>query len=68
MPFRNLQRDSCGGDSGGPLMWRNQGRWFLNGIVSFGTKFGSCGRDVLGVYTNVSNYHDFLDNNIITVP
>lgn len=65
---RSRSRDSCSGDSGGPLMWRNEGRWFLNGVVSFGTKIGSCARSVLGVYTNISHYYNFLDTNIRLAP
>ena len=31
-------RDACDGDSGGPLMVRMQGEWYLLGLVSFGAE------------------------------
>ena len=50
-------------------MWRTADRrWMLHGIVSFGTSLGSCEAFVIGVYTKVANYLDFLDENIILPP
>jgi len=52
-----IGKDSCSGDSGGPLITRrdHEGAMFLRGIVSFGAK--RCGeRGVPGVYTNVFTY------------
>lgn len=45
-------KDSCQGDSGGPLMGRKQGKYYVAGIVSFGS---GCG-DRPAVYTNIGNY------------
>jgi len=47
-------RDSCTGDSGGPLMARGQDRglWYLEGIVSYGTQ--ECDSSLPGVYTRIS--------------
>ena len=60
---------SCDGDSGGPLMWRTEDeRCMLNGIVSFATSSESCNYFVVGVYTKVANYLEFLDENIILPP
>ncbi|XP_058823601.1 CLIP domain-containing serine protease B4-like isoform X1 [Topomyia yanbarensis] len=56
-------KDTCSGDSGGPLMKRIKSNWFLFGIVSFGPN--KCGtKDVPGVYTNVAKYIDWIENNI----
>lgn len=53
-------RDSCDGDSGGPLMHVGQQmRWTIAGIVSFGLT--ECGTDrVPGVYTNVQSYLSWI--------
>ncbi|KAH8304946.1 hypothetical protein KR018_011657, partial [Drosophila ironensis] len=56
-------RDSCDGDSGGPLMRRayNQA-WYQEGVVSFGYRCGLEGWP--GVYTRVSNYMDWIQQTI----
>lgn len=58
-------RDTCEGDSGGPLMrfevLEDNGtpRYYLLGIVSFGPR--RCGTaDLPGVFTKVSNYVDWI--------
>lgn len=56
-------RDSCGGDSGGPLQIQLNGNYYLIGIVSFGPQ---CGRTLLpSVYTRVSFYLDWILENIV---
>mgnify|MGYP003343779468 CR=1 FL=1 len=52
-------KDSCTGDSGGPLMYVNQTQigptYYITGIVSFGPS--NCGlQDWPGVYTKVADY------------
>lgn len=65
-------KDSCNGDSGGPLMVRRaDGGWIQVGIVSWGKMpLGAqtaCGLPSLyGVYTRVSNYFDWIGNTIRT--
>ncbi|XP_073980087.1 uncharacterized protein isoform X1 [Rhodnius prolixus] len=57
--YANGQRDSCEGDSGGPLMIeRPDGRWVLAGTVSHGIK---CAAPYLpGVYMRTTYYKPWL--------
>lgn len=60
-------RDSCNGDSGGPLMYVNshtgKPRYYIIGIVSFGSK--QCGtKDKPAIYTRVAGYMRWILNNI----
>ncbi|XP_026316168.1 phenoloxidase-activating enzyme-like [Hyposmocoma kahamanoa] len=60
-------KDSCRGDSGGPLMWENpDGNKFFEcvGIVSFGT-FPCGSENVPGVYTKVYEYNSWIRQTII---
>lgn len=60
-------KDSCGGDSGGPLMAplsvNGPPRYFLVGIVSYGPEKCSV-FTVPGVYTKVSSYLDWILTNV----
>lgn len=56
-------KDSCDGDSGGPLMRpAYMKRWYLEGIVSFGNRCGLEGWP--GVYTRVADYVDWIQRSI----
>ena len=52
-------RDSCEGDSGGPLMIQQGGAWRQAGIVSFGEGCAEPGK--YGVYTRVGNFATWID-------
>lgn len=61
-------KDTCAGDSGGPLMYfdRKHSRWVAYGIVSYGfTQCGMAGHPA--VYTNVAEYIDWV-HSIIHMP
>ena len=56
-------QDSCGGDSGGGLFSRAEdGSWHVIGIVSYGSR--NCGDGIPGIYTNVSHYQDWIQDNM----
>jgi len=58
-------KDSCRGDSGGPLMWVKKEQYFLMGVVSYGSLI--CGQpNSPGVYTSVPEYTNWIINKIQT--
>ncbi|KAL1772963.1 tissue-type plasminogen activator [Sigmodon hispidus] len=54
--------DACQGDSGGPLVCMVNEHMTLVGIISWGLGCGQ--KDVPGVYTKVSNYLDWIQDNM----
>ncbi|MEI8632471.1 trypsin-like serine protease [Vibrio sp. PP-XX7] len=54
-------KDSCSGDSGGPLIYSDNGTDRQVGIVSWGN--GCAQRNAYGVYTNVGYFNDDNSNN-----
>ncbi|KAK2168974.1 hypothetical protein LSH36_13g25074 [Paralvinella palmiformis] len=51
-------RDTCQGDAGGPLGWKNgQGQYVLIGLTSWGI---SCAAGYPGVYTRVSQFSNWI--------
>lgn len=51
-------KDSCMGDSGGPIMKFVNGAWYLVGLVSYG--YNDCRGT--GVYTNSSALYNWIEN------
>ncbi|XP_066942649.1 trypsin-1-like [Macrobrachium rosenbergii] len=58
---KNAGKDTCSGDSGGPLLYKVNGTWTLIGITSFGYRCAD--PDVGGVYTRVSKYINWIKTN-----
>ena len=56
----NINKDTCNGDSGSPLMIRLNGQWFHYGIVSFGSQT-DCGRGP-AIYTRTAYYYDWIQS------
>jgi hypothetical protein len=56
----NINKDTCNGDSGSPLMVRLKGQWFHYGIVSFGSQT-DCGRGP-AIYTRTAYYYDWIQS------
>ncbi|KAM4693494.1 vitamin K-dependent protein C [Discoglossus pictus] len=57
-------QDACHGDSGGPMVTKYKGSWFLVGVVSWGE---GCGRlNNYGIYTKVSRYLDWISQQMTT--
>lgn len=54
-----FMKNTCDGDSGGPLMRLYSQTWYLEGIVSFGHQY--CGSEGWpSVYTRVTSYLDWI--------
>jgi len=53
--------NTCGGDSGGPLLITQDGGWAVAGVASWGNTDPPCGKlDYPSVFSRVSNYLDWI--------
>lgn len=64
--FKKGGKDSCAGDSGGPLLCnyddKSTNRYVLYGVTSYGEGCGRKGK--YGIYTKVSTYRDWIEKTI----
>jgi secreted trypsin-like serine protease len=54
--------DTCAGDSGGPFVMKQNNKWYLVGIVSWGK--GCARRGKYGFYTHVGKYYDWIQGHV----
>ena len=59
-PVNGTDQDTCRGDSGGPLIFQQDGRTWLVGVTSYGTE--RCASGVPAVYTRVSAYLGWIES------
>merc|ERR1711979_11243 len=58
--YKKGGKDSCEGDSGGPMVVQRQdGRFMLSGIISWG--IGCAEENQPGVYTRISEFRDWIE-------
>ncbi|CAG7724441.1 unnamed protein product, partial [Allacma fusca] len=57
----SLRKDVCHGDSGGSIDEKIDGKWYAVGVVSYG--HGCAHKDEAGVYTRVSEYTSWIEQN-----
>ncbi|XP_023211277.1 coagulation factor IX-like isoform X2 [Centruroides sculpturatus] len=61
--FKRGGVDSCEGDSGGPLLFKKEGRWEIHGVTSFGEGCGRKGK--YGIYAKVANFVKWIRKTIV---
>jgi secreted trypsin-like serine protease len=54
----NVNRDICQGDTSGPLVIQNDGKWEIVGVTSWGEQCGKSGYPQ--VYTKLLHYVDWI--------
>ncbi|XP_053679073.1 CLIP domain-containing serine protease B4-like [Anopheles nili] len=58
-------KDTCNGDSGGPLMKTIQSLHYVVGVVSFGPQ--KCATTMPAVYTRVDKFYDWITSHMVEV-
>lgn len=61
--YADGKRDSCEGDSGGPMVIQEEQSWVLAGVISWG--IGCAEANQPGVYTRISEFRDWIDKIIV---
>ena len=56
--------DVCRGDSGGPLFYKQNDKFYLQAITSFGT---ACGNSYPAIYTRVTKFLDWIEAEMSTL-
>jgi secreted trypsin-like serine protease len=57
--FLCVYTDTCGGDSGGPLMMFSNNQWILVGLTSYGRRYAEPA--FVSIYTHVAAYQDWIN-------
>ncbi|KAK9759662.1 hypothetical protein K7432_017103 [Basidiobolus ranarum] len=66
--INSLGHDTCYGDSGGPLFYKEAGQYSMLGVTSYGLqknhneKFKCGDNNTYGVYTRLASFTDFIRN------
>jgi len=61
--YQEGKQDSCEGDSGGPMVIRQEESWVLGGVISWG--IGCAEANQPGVYTRISEFREWIDKIIV---
>ncbi|XP_057370014.1 serine proteinase stubble-like [Daphnia carinata] len=61
--YADGKRDSCEGDSGGPMVIQEGQSWVLAGVISWG--IGCAEANQPGVYTRISEFREWIDKIIV---
>jgi len=61
--YADGKRDSCEGDSGGPMVLQQDDHWVLGGVISWG--IGCAEANQPGVYTRITEFRDWINKIIV---
>lgn len=60
--YKRGRVDSCAGDSGGPLLFEKNKKWYIYGITSFGEGCGK--KNKYGIYAKVPNFTKWIKKTV----